>query len=186
MRITGDFNPLIIGDLFYEQSKPWKQIVDRCCETVLAAVQLCIESVISHTADEFTKDGLLQEIIDPAMAKRKERLEERIAEIMQPHLTGHAITYDHHFTDAIQQARQDHTRKDQEKHLNNFFGRGPEKKDDLVASQFSMSELLDALSQRSKESMDEFACSEATDSMLAYYKVRGEPCPSIEGSLNLT
>ena len=172
--LPGTFNPLIIGDLFYEQSKPWKQLVDSCCESILAAVRFCIESAISHTADEFTKDGLLREIIDAAMADQEERLQKRIAEIMRPHLAGHPITYNLYFTDAIQEARQEHSRKDQIEHLNAFFGQAPGTTDGWVTSKFSMSKLLEALPQRSKENMDEFACSEATDCMLAYYKVRGK------------
>lgn len=171
--LPGTYNPLIIGDLFYEQSKPWKQLVDRCCESILAAVNLCIESIISYTADEFTKEELLREIIDPAMVGHKERLEKRIAEIMQPHLAGHPVTYNHYFTDNIQKARQDHTREDQAKHFKAFFGNPS---GDLVNSAFSMEQFLDELPQRSIESMDEFACSEAIDCMLAYYKVRGQIC----------
>lgn len=175
--LPGTFNPLIVGDLFYEQSKPWKQLVDRCCESILATVKFCIESAISHTADEITKDGLLREIIDPAMADHTDRLEKRIAEIMRPHLTGHPITYNQYFTDTIQKARQEHFRKDQAAHLNDFFGLAPEKADGWVNKEFSMRKLLEALPQRDQENMDEFACSEATDCMLAYYNVRVETCP---------
>lgn len=181
--LPGTFNPLIVGDLFYEQSKPWKQLVDRCCESILAAVKFCIESVISHTADELTKDGLLREIIDPAMADHTERLEKRIAEIMRPHLAGHPITYNHYFTDTIQEARQEHFRKDQAMHLKEFFGLAPENADGWVNTKFSMSKLLEALPKRDQENMDEFACSEATDCMLAYYKVRVETCPCRKGYL---
>lgn len=181
--LPGTFNPLIVGDLFYEQSKPWKQLVDRCCESILAAVKFCIESVISHTADELTKDGLLREIIDPAMADHTERLEKRIAEIMRPHLAGHPITYNHYFTDTIQEARQEHFRKDQAMHLNEFFGFAPENADGWVNTKFSMSKLLEALPKRNQENMDEFACSEATDCMLAYYNVRVETCQCRKGYL---
>ncbi|MCJ1464577.1 hypothetical protein MMC07_003190 [Pseudocyphellaria aurata] len=166
--LPGTYNPLIIGDLFYEQSKPWKQLVDHCCQSILAAVTFCIESIIGYTADEFTKEELLREIIDPAMVGHKERLEKRIAEIMQPHSAGHPITYNHYFTENIQKARQDHTREHQTNRFKAFFGNPS---GDLVNSAFSMEEFLNLLPQRSIESMDEFACSEAIDSMLAYYKV---------------
>lgn len=175
--LPGTFNPLIIGELFYEQSKPWKQLVDLCCESILAAVEFCVESVINHTTNNFTKDRLLREIIDPAIADRKERLEKKIAEIMKPHQSGHPITFDLYFTDTILEARQEHTRKNQEKYLNTFFGLAPGTKEALVNAKFSTSKFLDALAQRSRENMDEFACSEATDCMLAYYKVRGGICP---------
>ena len=181
--LPGTFNPLIIRELFYEQSKPWKQLVGLCCESILAAVEFCVESVINRTTDDFTKDALLREIIDPAMADRKERLDVKIAEIMKPHLEGHPITFDRYFTDTILEARQEHTRKNQEKNLNTFFGLAPGTKGVEVKAKFSTSEFLDALAQRSRKDMDEFACSEATDCMLAYYKVRGGICPCNKGRL---
>lgn len=187
MRVTrgrelpGTFNPLIIGDLFYEQSKPWKRLVNLCCESILAAIKLCIESVISHTADELTKDGLLREIINPAMANHQERLEKTIAEIMRPHLAGHPMTYNQHFTKTIQKARQEHAKKDQAKRLRNFFGKPG--KDDLVNFPFVMNNLLETLSRQCPENIEEFSCSEATDCMLAYYKVCGDTCPYSKGDL---
>lgn len=182
--LPGTFNPLLIGDLFHEQSKPWKELVDCCCESILAAVKLCIESVISHTADEFTKDGLLRKVIDPAMAHHEERLEKRIAEVMRPHLAGHPMTYNQYFTDTIRKARQEHAKKAHAQQLKNFFGVPPGRTDDWVQnSRFSMSNLLETLSQQSPENMEEFCCSEATDCMLAYYEVRGETFPYSKGDL---
>lgn len=181
--LPGTFNPLIIGDLFYEQSKPWKQLVDRCCKSILVAIQLCIELAVSHTADEFTKDGLLRKIIDPAIADHKGRLEKRIAEIMRPHLAGHPVTYNHYFTDTVQKARQEHARKDQTKHLIAHFGQEPAHIDTPLIHKRSINQILNALPQRSNENMDEFACSEATDCMLAYYKVGSKTCRCNNGYL---
>jgi len=171
--LPGTFNPLIIGDLFYQQSRPWKMLVERYCDILLRATSLCLESILSHTTDEITRDGLLREVIEPAMLNCRERLEAKVAEIMRPHQAGHPITYNHYFTDAIQKARQEHTRTEQAKHLNVFFGLKAEVGSSYVSrpKDFWTGDLMEALTQQSEEDMDRYACSEAIDCMQAYYKV---------------
>lgn len=174
--LPGTFNPLIIGELFYEQSKPWKGLVDRNCETVLQITRNCLESILSHTTDESTRDGLLLHVIGPATLKYKEKLERKVAEIMRPHQVGHPITYNRYFTDTIQSARQEHTRNDQTKRLNDFFGLREKTGKALVENpkEFWTGQILDALTEQNEKDMDHYACSEATDCMKAYYNVCGE------------
>ena len=172
--LPGTFNPLIIGVLFYEQSRPWEGLVNECCENILSATKVCVELFINHVADKNTKDGLLREIIDPAMVTLRESLKKKIAEIMRPHQTGHPITYNHYFTETIQKARQEHNRKDQVKRLNKFFGVPLSDKNQLISqpNPFYTAQLLDSLTQQTQQEMDQYACSEATECMQAYYKVR--------------
>ena len=37
--LPGTFNPLIVGDLFYQYSKPWKSLVDRYSEIIIDATR---------------------------------------------------------------------------------------------------------------------------------------------------
>lgn len=172
--LPGTFNPLIIGDLFYRQSRPWRALVERYCDSVLRATGLCLESVLSHITDETTKDGLLREIIEPAMVICKERLQEKVAEIMRPHQAGHPITYNHYFTDTIQKARQEHTKKEQTKRLNVFLGLKADVGSTYIdrPTGFWTSGLMAVLTTQNEEDMDRYTCSEAIDCMQAYYRVR--------------
>ncbi|KAL6713034.1 hypothetical protein ACLMJK_009430 [Lecanora helva] len=67
--LPGTFNPLIVGDLFYQQSKPWKRLVERYSERILKATRKSLELISLYTTDEATSEGLIREIIDPAMEK---------------------------------------------------------------------------------------------------------------------
>src|SRR5438034_3589103 len=42
LELPGTFNPLIIGDLFYIQSRPWESIVEECINELLEDVQKAI------------------------------------------------------------------------------------------------------------------------------------------------
>ena len=177
--LPGTFNPLIIGDLFYQQSKPWKQLVERYSEKILDATRTSLELISLHTTDETTSEGLLQEVIDPAMERYADQLESKVTEILRPHQKGHPITYNHYFTETIQKARKEHAKKDQARQLNAFFKIKPDMGSSHVSSHqgFHTGDLLEALNQRTEADMDRYACSEAVDCMEAYYKVSTEVNP---------
>jgi GTPase SAR1 family protein len=46
--LPGMFNPLIVGDLFREQSKPWESLASNHLEAVLEATRTFLELIISH------------------------------------------------------------------------------------------------------------------------------------------
>lgn len=171
--LPGTFNPLIVGDLFYQQSKPWKRLIERYSERILDATRTSLELISLHTTDENTSEGLLREVIDPAMERYAHQLERKVAEILRPHQKGHPITYNHYFTETIQKARKEHAKKDQSRQLNAFFKINPEMGSCYVDTHqgFHTEDLLNALSQQTEADMDRYACSEAVDCMEAYYKV---------------
>ena len=145
--LPGILNPLVVGDLFFQQAGPWRGIVDRFSTRVLQATRESLELVLLHTTDETTREGLRREVIGPAMERHAEQLKSKIEEILRPYQKGHAITYNHYFTETVQKAREDHVKKVQTRRVSTF-GK------------------LDA-----DADMDRYACSEAVDCMQAYYKV---------------
>jgi len=124
--LPGTFSPLIVGDLFYQQSRPWKRLVELSGERILNAIRITLRLILVHTTDETTREGLQREIIDPAVERYSKQLDVKIQEIIRPHQEGHPITYNHYFTQIIQKARQEHAKKDQARRLNAFFKIRPE------------------------------------------------------------
>ncbi|KAL9099779.1 MAG: hypothetical protein Q9163_004766 [Psora crenata] len=171
--LPGTFNPLIIGDLFYAQSRPWKGFLERYSKRILDATRTSLELIMLKTTDENTGEGLLREVINPTMERYGQALEMKVAEVMEPHQKGHPITYNHYFTESIQKAREEHARKEQAQQLNAFFGKPDEKGSFQIkpTQGLSTENLLDALNKRTEADMDRYACSEAVDCMNAYYKV---------------
>lgn len=183
--LPGTFNPLIIGDLFYQQTKPWKRLVERYSERILDATRTSLELISLHTTDETTSEGLIQEIIHPAIGRYADRLTKKVAEILDPHQKGHPITYNHYFTETIQKARKEHAKKDQARQLNAFFKIKPDMGSSYISPHqgFHMGDLLEALNQRIEADMDRYACSEAVDCMEAYYKVSAKVISSCKDEI---
>ena len=60
---------------------------------------LLLNSVLQHTVDEQTAEALLREVLGQSIEKLKEGLAIKIEEILDPHLSGHPITYNHYLTE---------------------------------------------------------------------------------------
>lgn len=170
--LPGTFNPLIIGDLFYLQSKPWEALVRHSSELLLEDTRQALLRTLEAVADENTVEGLLQHIISPALARVEGSLQSKTAELLKPHQEGHPITCNHYFTENVQKAREAHLRRSVVDRLKEFFG------DDVDMHSltkrtysFSMGSLIAALGNQTEADMDRFSCSEAIDCMQAYYKV---------------
>ncbi|WEW59424.1 hypothetical protein PRK78_004896 [Emydomyces testavorans] len=167
--LPGTFNPLIIGDLFYQQASPWEHIVQNYTGKVLEATKQFLKLALAYCSDDTTQQALLMEIIGPAMETYAEQLTTKIHEILQPHKKGHPITYNHYFTENIQKIRQEKNRRDMANNLRSFFNL--ETTNGCIDPLFEPDKLVDALTQETEYDMDRYAASEAICYMEAYYRV---------------
>ena len=170
--LPGTFNPMIIGELFYYQSQPWRHLVQKYSDDLVAAARMTVELTLTQAADGTTAERLLREIVNPALENCIERLRVKTEEIMRPHQQGHPITYNHYFIETIQKSRKEHVKKEQRKILHSFFGdRTRNGYRAYDQGSIDLERLLEALNVDAGSNMDHFACSEATFCMEAYYKV---------------
>jgi hypothetical protein len=59
------FNPLTVGDLFYEQLALWERLMRLHLKAVWEAACAFLKLVTSHLTDKVTTNALLREVIDP-------------------------------------------------------------------------------------------------------------------------
>lgn len=93
--LPGTFNPLIIGDLFRDQCRPWERIVAHTQDTIVKAVSRMARMILESMAIPEVVNG-----ISARLNKTIERLATNATvkneEMLRPHLGGHAITYNYH------------------------------------------------------------------------------------------
>ncbi|KEF55147.1 uncharacterized protein A1O9_08801 [Exophiala aquamarina CBS 119918] len=170
--LPGTFNPLIVGDLFYLQSRPWESITRVCIDQLLGDVQRAILPMLRYVLDEVTLTGLRDHVLNPALDEIEKAMRRKSEELLKPQQAGHPITYNHYFTDNVQKARADHLRKSMTERLKKFFdSQNPYEESAHRQWWFRMDHLIDALTVKSNADMEHFAASEAVDCMQAYYKV---------------
>ena len=170
--LPGMFNPLIVGDLFRDQSKPWENLARRHLENSWQAARSFLDLLIGHLADEPTADALMGQVIDPLMEEKLRAMNQKLDELLKPHQTGHPITYNHYFTETIQKIKEKRHEADIARRLRKFLGHKENSTvDNLSVKNARIQSLLSALTSKTEADMDRFACSEILDCMEAYYKV---------------
>ena len=169
--LPGTFNPLIVGDLFHQQSKPWKSILESHSKKMMDGTRTSLEMAAAASADATTCEGLLHELMYLALNQHAKALQQKVAEILRPHQHGHPIIYNHYSTETIQKARQARGKKRLTRQLSKFFSPNKPIGAQMAGRSMAVSALADAITQSTDADMDRYACSEAVDCMEAYFKV---------------
>ena len=185
--LPGMFNPMIVGEIFRQQARPWGKIASDHAHGVWEAVKTFLglalgtcsqrqgllnryrngnadRESIGALTDEDTVDGLFREIIDPLMRDRLKSLDLKMEEVLLPYVHGHPITYNHYFTETIQAIRQQRQEDMFTNRLRRKFGSS-------ISKSLEIKDLVSTVTAPSEDNMDKFACSEILLCMEAYYKV---------------
>jgi hypothetical protein len=165
--LPGTFNPLIIGELFTEQCEPWKDLAAEVKDDIVQAVYRATQAVLDHVAVAETADGIFR-IISGGIEGLKTDLNDKVAELLEPHYNGHPITYNHYLIENVKKAQADRQRRELEKTLAKYFDTEDMSSKRSVIPQLLLQTLVD---QRTNHDMERYASELAVDYMQAYYKV---------------
>ncbi|KAH7075752.1 P-loop containing nucleoside triphosphate hydrolase protein [Paraphoma chrysanthemicola] len=105
LELPGNFNPLIVSQLFWEQSTPWNNLALEHIEFVAAKCSTFVDIVLTETAPSDIKSRLtdycVEKALTDALAAAKAELEKIIADKQR-----NLMTYNHYFTSKIQDQRK--------------------------------------------------------------------------------
>ncbi|KAF8534064.1 P-loop containing nucleoside triphosphate hydrolase protein [Trichophaea hybrida] len=162
--LPGTYNPLIIGELFWMQSKRWEQIAQRHMGKVYNRCNAFLRSVLKDLAPVDVIEGLLSLHINHQMEKRLELAANELEGLLEDR-RRQCITYNHYFTDELQKIREKRLKDRYESVIDAALGGSPGKV-------LNKGQLMHALfSPKRQPDMDNYACEEVLDCMLAFYKV---------------
>ena len=97
-------NPLLISELFWEQSKNWKTIAAVHVENIAQHCSKFVLAAINATVTSDVADRLQAVNIDNALNKRLVEAKSQLADIIDD-TKHHPITYDSAFVQLVQEAR---------------------------------------------------------------------------------
>lgn len=167
--LPGNFNPLIIGELFLQQCRPWQSIATGLVEDILESVHKTTQAILEHVAVSEVADGIFQ-VVNGTIEQLKQEVDNKVAELLRPHSEGHPITYNHYLIDRVKKLQSDRQRRTAQAKFQEVLGEGLEYGGHISAERYTM--LLDALVEDSESDMELHAASRAVDYMQSYYKVR--------------
>ena len=119
--LPGTFNPMIISDLFLEQSAPWEAIARSHVDKVWKAAKEFLGHVAAYVADATTSKALFQMIFEPALNQLSGTLNEKTTELLTPHQRSHPITYNHYFTENLQKFCNERNQDEYSKIVKRFW-----------------------------------------------------------------
>ena len=162
--LPGSFNPLLASELFRDQSRHWERITYEHVQGVWRASKIFLEELLNNVTNEEVFGTLFTHWIEPKLAKRMEGAKERLEGLLLDR-QRHAITYNHYYTDVLQNLREKRQVNQLVAKIQRFMGSSYIQSSDV-------SSLARSLTAQSECDMDAFACSELLDSVQAFYKVR--------------
>ncbi|KAL3476025.1 dynamin family protein [Aspergillus californicus] len=169
--LPGTFNPMIVRDLFLEQSSPWERLTTNHITAVWKATREFLQAAAEHVADEATAKLLVNEVITPSLESLRRTLEARTKDLLLPHQRGHPITYNQGFPEMLQKIRAERRESELGHILKDFFGVGDLEQPYCSGRSIYPMHLLRNLLQSTEPDMNRFSSSEALNCMLSYYKV---------------
>jgi hypothetical protein len=168
LELPGNFNPLIVSQLFWEQSTHWNDLALQHIEKVSNDCKVFVNMVLDETAPPDIKSRLsnltVDKALDDALAAAKEELKKIVEDKGR-----HPMTYNHYFTTKIQEQR-----KSKYAQILTNIARAAQvswKKEDTGAEEtyIDPSKLENNLEGGIEQDMDKFSAEDALDSQIAYY-----------------
>ncbi|KAI1484675.1 P-loop containing nucleoside triphosphate hydrolase protein [Biscogniauxia mediterranea] len=172
--LPGTFNPLVVGDLFSRQCKPWEAITQNLVERIHDAAASTFNTIISDTCDQNTRLRLTKYHIQPALYRLRKDLKSKVDELLEPHMSVHPITYNDYLTRKVQEIQTMRHKR--------MFDTVSEGVCDYTAETAAavekkahpsiiLSVLLMELRQETCPNVEEYSASLASDVAEAYYQV---------------
>ncbi|KUJ15925.1 dynamin family protein-like protein [Mollisia scopiformis] len=103
--LVGNYNPLLIGELFWEQSFKWKTIATDHIEEVASHCSQFLKTLIHEKCPMDVESRLWDSKINDVLRERRETAGQELLTIMEE-INAYPINYNHYYTDTIRARRQ--------------------------------------------------------------------------------
>lgn len=171
--LPGTFNPLVVGDLFSRQCKPWEAITQSLVEKIHEATTSTFNKMVGEICDQNTKSRLMKHHIQPSLHYLRKDLKAKVTEFLKPHLSIHPITYNNYLTQSVQKIQLNrHIRKFDRLSLS-ALGVTAESGEDVEKTE--LEDLLRTLRSGTAPDVEAYSASLAADVAAAYYTVTNFP-----------
>jgi dynamin family protein len=99
--LPGLFNPMLVSQLFLDQSRRWRSLAEKHIEVVATLCKKFVNDAVSHVASPDIAARLITYTVDPSLEKAENRARKELEQLFED-AESHPITYNHYFTDNLQ------------------------------------------------------------------------------------
>jgi GTPase SAR1 family protein len=169
--LLGNFNPLVIAELFREQSSRWSFFAKEHINKASDASRRFLERVLRDMAPRDIFNRLWPRILEDITRKRQHATDE-LEKIIKDS-RSYVINYNHYYTDTIKKSRYERRKTHMEQCLAKAtrHRKVPGPKTDQTYADIDLNHLLGLFSERIDPNMDDHSSEEVLDCLFAIYKV---------------
>ena len=171
--LPGNFDSLLIGELFWEKFENWQALAEDHLDDVS---QLCSNFVIDLLRDIWPVDvtsRVRASIVEESLKTRLEAGEAELKKLLQDR-KRYPMTYNHYYTIAIQKIRREKNRVEFERCLKGATTRSSmydSFRNCVQVSKVDPEKVVRDFHENLELDMDHHSCSDALDDLYAFYKV---------------
>jgi GTPase SAR1 family protein len=166
--LAGNFNPLLVGELFWEQSTKWRSMAVSHIEQVSHVCRTFLKKLLHDKAPQDVETRVWFRIEETLKTRSESAFQELDALVKD--LTDYPINYNHYYTDSISRRRQDRQKEALSKSLEEATTKTLIS-GETYSQSVDVAKVVAGYSEKSDPDMENFSCEEALDCLLAIYKV---------------
>lgn len=168
--LPGNFNPLLISQLFWEQSEPWNALATAHINKVADACKDFVKIVLQHAAAPEIESRLVGLCVDAALESSLQASRGELAKIIADKARP-PMTYNHYYTTTVQKQRRNKYASVLAAVTDTLTMAGKRSINEHGQALIEPQMLRERMGTQVVQDMDKFSAEEALDSQSAYYKV---------------
>ncbi|KAK5173716.1 uncharacterized protein LTR77_002397 [Saxophila tyrrhenica] len=167
----GNYNPLIIGELFWELSSKWEHFATSHVDQVSEICTTFTRTLLEETCPRDVQSRLTELKVKESLQRRRERAAEELDMILEDKRDFPAV-YNHYYTDNVQKARTQRMEDRLEKSIEaaTHHERMPGCNSNHTSASVDVSVAINHFHSQVDRDMERYSCEEALDCLLSMYK----------------
>lgn len=176
--LVGNFNPLLIGELFWEQCSKWNRLAVRHLDLVDALCNKFLANLLQGKCPKDIVSRLTASLVQDVLKARKDEALQELGRIVED-TRSYPINYNHYYTDTLFKRRQERNKASLasciKKATTHNVLAGCSSNEHTTMS-VNVDKTVDAYSKGNDPNMENVSCEEALDCLYAIYKVSQLGC----------
>jgi GTPase SAR1 family protein len=173
--LAGNFNPLLIGELFWEQSSKWPSMAMDYVDKIEAVCTQFLKDLLLKKCPKDIHPRLWSSVLQDSVKKRYEAAIHEL-ELLQEDLESFPINYNHYYIDNIAKAKMKRYEASPSKSMEGATQHNPVpgfNPQSHTSGSIDIVAFINRLFRSTNPNMNKHSCEDALDCMFSIYKV----CP---------
>ncbi|KAL2043237.1 hypothetical protein N7G274_004297 [Stereocaulon virgatum] len=170
--LVGNFNPLLVGQLFWDQCWYWEDLAKVHLANVAEVCGKFLDILLEDKCPKDVASHLRSYLIEPALDNRKKLALRELEEIVKD-VMSYPINYNHYYTQTVNERRQKRQKASLAKCIQDATNHKklPGCESHHTSASVDIDRAIEVYSKNIDPNMDNVSCEEALDCVFAIYEV---------------